>query len=79
MARAARKSSGGGKASKPARAPKKAAKAKAEVTMVDDEGVEIVKKGLTLDDGIVIGAGLVTLGAWVMMMMAGQDYAPPGP
>lgn len=75
MARA-RKSSGGGKAkaAKPARAKKAP---KAEVTMVDETGVEIVKKGLSIDDGIVIGAGLVTLGAWVMMMMAGQNYTIP--
>lgn len=77
MARA-RKSSGGGggkgKAAKPARAKKAP---KAEVKMVDEDGIEVVKKGLSIDDGIVIGAGIVTLGAWVMMMMAGQNYAPP--
>ncbi|MBK8978247.1 MAG: hypothetical protein IPM29_20270 [Planctomycetes bacterium] len=65
------------KAAAPTRTAKPAAATrakKAEVSIVDDQGVEIVKKGMDIDDGIVIGAGLVTLGAWVLIYMAGSNY-----
>lgn len=72
MARAKKKTATKSKKS----APRAKAK-KAEVTEVDQQGVEIVKSGMDIDDGIVIGAGLVTLGAWVLIYMAGSNYGIP--
>lgn len=48
---------------------------KAEVRVVDEQGIEEVKGGLTFDDGIVLTTTLALIGAIVLVVMAGGRYA----
>ncbi|MEO0480452.1 MAG: hypothetical protein AAF196_13300 [Planctomycetota bacterium] len=59
-------------------APKQKKAKKAEVAIVDEDGVEVVEGAMTFEDAILVGTGIVLLIAVIAVAMISGDSYPEG-